>query len=89
MQYAALKTQPLLAPPQIVHLRLAASELSGPKWQAFEVEKTLKYGVVSPFYMREPFLLGDADHDVWHQQEMKWELKRSKYDISINPVATS
>ena len=40
---ATLKSQPSLSPSQIADLRLAASQLTGPKKRAFEAEMTLKY----------------------------------------------
>ena len=40
---ATLKSQPSLSPSQIADLRLAASQLTGPKRRAFEAEMTLKY----------------------------------------------
>ena len=40
---ATLKSQPSLSPSQIADLRLAASQLTGPKIRAFEAEMTLKY----------------------------------------------
>ena len=43
MQHATLKNQPSLSPSQIADLRLAASQLTGPKRRAFEAEMTVKY----------------------------------------------
>ena len=43
MPPATLKSQPSLSPSQIADLRLAASQLTGPKRRAFEAEMTLKY----------------------------------------------
>ena len=43
MQHATLKNQPSLSPSQIADLRLAASQMSGPKRRAFEAEMALKY----------------------------------------------
>lgn len=43
MPPATLKSQPSLSPSQIADLRLAASQLTGPKKRAFEAEMTLKY----------------------------------------------
>ena len=43
MPSATLKSQPSLSLSQIADLRLAASQLTGPKRRAFEAEMTLKY----------------------------------------------
>ena len=43
MPPATLQSQPSLSPSQIADLRLAASQLTGPKRRAFEAERTLKY----------------------------------------------
>src|SRR6516164_8368045 len=43
MPHATLTSQPSLSPSQIADLRLAASQLTGPKRRAFEAEMTLKY----------------------------------------------
>ena len=43
MPPVTLKSQPSLSPSQIADLRLAASQLTGPKRRAFEAEMTLKY----------------------------------------------
>ena len=43
MPPATLTSQPSLSPSQIADLRLAASQLTGPKRRAFEAEMTLKY----------------------------------------------
>ena len=43
MPPATLKSPPSLSPSQIADLRLAASQLTGPKRRAFEAEMTLKY----------------------------------------------
>ncbi|HEY7414606.1 MAG TPA: hypothetical protein VH593_05400 [Ktedonobacteraceae bacterium] len=42
MQDIMFQSQPLLPPSQIADLRLAASQLSGPKRRSFEAEMTLK-----------------------------------------------
>ena len=43
MPHATLKSQPSLTPSQIADLRLAASQLTGPKRRTFEAEMTRKY----------------------------------------------
>src|SRR2546427_3407795 len=43
MQHSTFESQPSLSPSQIADLRLAASQLTGPKRRAFEAEMTLKY----------------------------------------------
>lgn len=43
MPPATLQSPPSLSPSQIADLRLAASQLTGPKRRAFEAEMTLKY----------------------------------------------
>ena len=43
MPPATLQSQPSLSPSQIADLRLAASQLTGPKRRAFEAEMSVKY----------------------------------------------
>src|SRR6267142_5114416 len=43
MQDATLEFHPSLSPSQIADLRLAASQMSGPKRRAFEAEMAVKY----------------------------------------------
>src|SRR5712671_4822477 len=43
MQDSTLEFRPSLSPSQIADLRLAASQMSGPKRRAFEAEMALKY----------------------------------------------
>ena len=43
MPHATLQSRPSLSPSQIADLRLAASQMSGPKRRAFEAEMALKY----------------------------------------------
>ena len=43
MQDATLEFRPSLSPSQIADLRLAASQMSGPKRRAFEAEMAVKY----------------------------------------------
>lgn len=43
LQHATFQRQPSLTSSQIADLRLAASQLSGPKRRSFEAEMTLKY----------------------------------------------
>ena len=48
MQDISFQSQPSLTASQIADLRLAASQLTGPKRRAFEAEMTLKYGAGNP-----------------------------------------
>src|SRR5947209_10180156 len=43
MHNSTLECRPSLSPSQIVDLRLAASQMSGPKRRAFEAEMAVKY----------------------------------------------
>jgi hypothetical protein len=43
MQHSTFESQPSLSPSQIADLRLAASQMTGPKRRAFEAEMALKY----------------------------------------------
>src|SRR5439155_23872276 len=43
MQDSTLECRPSLSPSQIADLRLAASQMSGPKRRAFEAEMAVKY----------------------------------------------
>jgi hypothetical protein len=48
MQDSTLECRPSLSPSQIADLRLAASQMSGPKRRAFEAEMALKHGGGNP-----------------------------------------
>ncbi len=56
MQPITYKSRPFLSPSQITDLRLAASNMTGPKRRAFEAEMTLKYCGGNP--LRAEVLLG-------------------------------
>jgi hypothetical protein len=48
MQDSALEVRPSLSPSQIADLRLAASQMNGPKRRAFEAEMALKHCAGNP-----------------------------------------
>ena len=64
MQDSTLECRPSLSPSQIADLRLAASQMSGPKRRAFEAEMAVKYCGGSPFNSpilpAKSFLVGNA-----------------------------
>ena len=68
MQDSTLEFRPSLSPSQIADLRLAASQMSGPKRRAFEAEMALKYCGGHPLlaetlfgWGRQPVVLGLAE----------------------------
>ena len=57
--HSTRECHPSLSPSQIADLRLAASQMSGPKRRAFEAEMAVKYVGATPYWPK-PFLVGDA-----------------------------
>jgi len=57
MQDSTLECRPSLSPSQLADLRLAASQMSGPKRRAFEAEMAVKYCGATPLG-RNPVWLG-------------------------------
>jgi Rhodopirellula transposase DDE domain len=62
MQDVSFQSQPSLTASQIADLRLAASQLTGPKRRAFEAEMTLKYCAGNP--LKAEAVLGWGRHTV-------------------------
>ena len=56
MHDAPLEYRPSLSPSQIADLRLAASQMSGPKRRAFEAEMAVKYCGGNPLLAETPIV---------------------------------
>jgi len=55
MQPTTLKSRPSFSPSSIADLRLAASNMTGPRRRAFEAEMTIKYGEGNPLMAEAVF----------------------------------
>jgi len=55
MQPTTLKSRPSFSPSSIADLRLAASNMTGPRRRAFEAEMTIKYGAGNPLMAEAVF----------------------------------